>query len=331
MSLHAVRNIESAFTVTREFLSPLDVRRWLKLTFVVFFVGAGLDLPFQFSPSGTSGTPGTGEELPEGVPFALSTDVAILVAVVVAVAVLLGIVFAVISAIMEFVFIESLRTGDVSIRRYWRRRWRQGLRLFGFRIAIGLPVLGLFVGWMALLAGPILLGVRDVTAPFSVFLIGIPVMFVVGLLYALVWAFTTVFVVPLMIQADSGVLAAWSRLWTSIRADWKQYLAYVVVGVLLTIAVGILASVVVGIAAVVLLIPFAAVAVATHLAVSVSSSLGLAVVVGLALLFAAAVVVVWALVQVPVVTYLRYYAMLVLGDIDEELDVIPDRRKAIQE
>jgi hypothetical protein len=42
------------------------------------------------------------------------------------------------------------------------------------------------------------------------------------------------------------------------------------------------------------------------------------------------VVAVAALVQVPVVTYFRYYALLVLGDTDADLDLIPERRRAVR-
>jgi len=35
---HAVENVEEAFGVTREFLTPINIRRWLKLALVVFFV-----------------------------------------------------------------------------------------------------------------------------------------------------------------------------------------------------------------------------------------------------------------------------------------------------
>lgn len=48
------------------------------------------------------------------------------------------------------------------------------------------------------------------------------------------------------------------------------------------------------------------------------------------LLFGLSVLVVVALAQVPVVTYLRYYALVVLGDVDSDLDLIPDRRGAIR-
>jgi len=150
--------------------------------------------------------------------------------------------------------------------------------------------------------------------------------FLIGVLYALVSGLTTVFVVPLMIQADSGVLAAWRRLWGSIKTAWKQYLAYVVIAFLLTVAAGIIASIVVGIVAIVLLIPILIVAAITHVTVSLSSTVGIAVLVALALLFGLSMLVIWTLAQVPVVTYLRYYALLVLGDIEETFHIPSDRQ-----
>jgi len=326
MALHAVENIEEAFGVTREFLTPVDVRRWLKLAVVVFFVGSGVTFPTaQFNTSTPPGDVSNGE-----LPFSLPIDVVTLVIAIVAAGLLLVGLFALIGAVMEFVLIESLRRGEVSLRRYWRRRWRQGLRLFGFRIAIGLPMIALFAGWIALLVAPILTG-RDPTVPFTVFLVGIPVVFLISVLYALVSGLTTVFVVPLMIQADSGVLAAWRRLWGSIKTAWKQYLAYVVIAFLLTVAAGIIASIVVGIIAIVLLIPILIIAAITHLTVSVSSTVGIVVLVALAVLFGLSMLVVWTLAQVPVVTYLRYYALLVLGDIEESFDVLSDRRPSRRE
>lgn len=323
MALHAVENVEEAFGVTREFLTPVSVRRWLKLALVVFFVGSGVSFPTaQFNTSTPPGDGSTGD-----LPFTLPVDVVPLVVAVVAVGLLLGGLFALIGAILEFVLIESLRTGEVSLRRYWRQRWRQGLRLFGFRIAIGVPVIVLFVGWLALLVVPTFTG-RDPTVSATAFLVGIPVVFLIGVLYALVSGLTTVFVVPLMIQADSGVLAAWRRLWGSIKTAWKQYLAYVVIAFLLTAAAGIIASIVVGIVAVVLLIPILIIAAVAHVTVSLSSTVGVVVVVALALLFGLAMLVVGTLAQVPVVTYLRYYALLVLGDVEGSFDVLSDRQSS---
>jgi len=326
MALHAVESVEEAFGITREFLTPIDVRRWLKLALVVFFVGSGVSVPTaQFNTSTPPGDISNGD-----IPVSLPVDVVTLVVALVAAGLLLGGLFALIGAIMEFVLIESLRTGEVSLRRHWRRRWRQGLRLFGFRIVIGLPMLALFAGWLALLIVPFLTG-RDPTIPATAFLVGLPVVVLIGVLYALVSGFTTVFVVPLMIQADSGVLAAWRRLWGSIKTAWKQYLAYVVIAFLLTVAAGIVASIVVGVIALVLLIPVLIVAAVMHAIVPLSSTAGIVVLVALALLFGLSMLVIGTLAQVPVVTYLRYYALLVLGDIEESFNVLSDRQPSRRE
>ncbi|SMO50360.1 DUF7544 domain-containing protein [Halorubrum cibi] len=334
MSLHAVDEIERAFGVTREFLTPIDVRRWLKLAFVVFFVGGGVSLPSaQFNASAPSEEIPAGDvpgSLPNGLADALPADPLVIVAALVGAVVLLGALFAFVGAVMEFVLIESLRTGEVSIRHHWRRRWRQGLRLFGFRIAIGLPMLALVLGWLALLFVPLLTG-RGLAVPFVAFLAGIPVLFVVGVGYGLVSGFTTVFAVPVMIRFDSGVLAAWRRLWGSIRAEWKQYLAYAVIAFLLTVAVGLIASIAVGIVAILLAVPFVVVAGIVHVSVSLSSTVGFAALVGLAVVFGLLMIIIWALAQVPVVTYLRYYALLVLGDIEASFDLVSDRREAADE
>ena len=326
MALHAVESVEEAFGITREFLTPIDVRRWLKLALVVFFVGSGVSVPTaQFNTSTPPGDISNGD-----IPVSLPVDVVTLVVALVAAGLLLGGLFALIGAIMEFVLIESLRTGEVSLRRHWRRRWRQGLRLFGFRIVIGLPMLALFAGWLALLIVPFLTG-RDPTIPATAFLVGLPVVVLIGVLYALVSGFTTVFVVPLMIQADSGVLAAWRRLWGSIKTAWKQYLAYVVIAFLLTVAAGIVASIVVGVIALVLLIPVLIVAAVMHAIVPLLSTAGIVVLVALALLFGLSMLVIGTLAQVPVVTYLRYYALLVLGDIEESFNVLSDRQLSRRE
>ena len=331
MALHAVENVGPAFTVAREFLTPLDPRRWLKLAVVAFFIGGGMNLPTaQFDVSGVpDGFPDGISE--GGVPLAVPADLATIVAAVAVAAVLLALAFALVGAVMEFVFVESLRREEISVRRYWRRRWRQGLRLFGFRIAIGLPFLALFLGWLALFLVPLFTGVTEPIVPFAAFLLGIPLLFVAGIVYGLITGFTTVFVVPIMIVDDSGVLAAWRRLWGSLKVEWNEYLAYAVVGFVLTLAVGLLASIALGFAAIALLVPITLLVGVTHLTVSLSSTVGFAILVALVLLFVVTVIVLWALVQVPILAYLRYYALLVLGDIDAEFDVVPDQRKRLGE
>ncbi|QLD89435.1 hypothetical protein HWV07_10495 [Natronomonas salina] len=321
MALHALQEIGDAVDLAREFLFPFDLRRWLKLAVVAFFLG-GSSAGFPTGQFDTGGAPP--DETPGQVPDLPSTlpdDLLLIVAAIVAGLLLLGLVFAVVGAVMEFVFVESLLSGTVSVRRYWSRRWGQGLRLFGFRFVLGLPFLLLVLGWMAILLVPLLLG-DDPILPVGFFLLGIPVVFLAGLVYGAVNTFTTVFVVPLMIRDDSGVLAGWRRLWPSVKAEWKQYLGFAVAWLGLTIGTGLVASIAVGIAAVALLIPLGILAAVAYFAVGFSTTAGLLVVGVLAVVFVVAMLVVTALVQVPILTYLRYYALLVLGDIEPEFDLV---------
>ena len=334
MALHALQNVGGAYDVVREFLFPFDRRRWLKLAIVAFFVGGGGTSvptggfesggPPDQSPGGPSGQP------TEWTPEALPDDLLLLVAIVVAALLLLWLVFAVVGAAMEFVFVESLLRGDVRVRRYWGRRWGQGLRLFGFRVAIGLPFLAIVVGWLAVLVVPLLIG-GDPLLPMGLFFVGIPVVFLLGLLYAAVHTFTTVFVVPIMIEEEAGVLDGWRRLWGSITGAWKQYLGFAVVWVGLTIATGLLASIAMGIAAVAVLVPLSVLAVVVYLSLGFGTTAGLVVLGVLVAVFVLSLLVIAALVQVPILAYLRYYALLVLGDVDPDLDFVADRRPAVEE
>lgn len=257
-------------------------------------------------------------------------EVWLLVAGVVALAVLAGLLFLLVGAVMEFVLVESLRTERVRVREYWGTRWRQGLRLFGFRLVLGLVLLGA----AAALFGPIVFGAGGgVGVPtVGLLLFALPAFVVVAVAVSLVNGFTTAFVVPIMVLTDAGVLAGWRRLWSTVRADWKQYVVYVLANVVLTVTAGLFLAMVGVAAALVLLLPFGLLAlVGAGLLTFAVPIVGIAVLVVVALLYGLALAIVVALAQGPVVSYLRYYAMLVLGDVDESLDLVATQRAAARE
>ena len=334
MTLYALEDLDDALDVTRAFLWPFDRSRWIKLAFVVFFVGgpaANLN-SFQYNvPSDQGPLPGGFSGIGD-----ISPRVWLLVGGIVLAAILIGLLFLLIGSIMEFVLIESLRQEEVAIRQYWGERWRQGMRLFGFRIVIGLVVFGS----VAVIAGLFLLPVvveqgPGIANPFSGFsvvaiLLLLPVIIVLAVLVGLINGFTTVFVVPIMILEDCGVLDGWRRLWPTITANPWQYLAYAVASFILSIAGGIVIAIVAGLSVLLLLIPFGILGVIGFALLMTVAPVGVAVLAIVGILFVLAVLAVLALVQMPVVAYLRYYAILVLGDIDNGLDVIPERRADIR-
>jgi hypothetical protein len=341
MPLYALEDLDDALAVTRGFLLPVDRTTWVKLAVVAVFIGGpGANLnSFQYTFGG-NGT-GTGMPRPGEFPFPVPGQFPgptfgprtwLLVAAIVGVLLVLALAFALVGSIMEFVFVESLRAEAVRIREYWGDRWRQGLRLFGFRIVVGLFVFGSVL----LLSAPFLLpllGVGPVAGGLSIafLVVLVPLFFVLAIVAGLVNGFTTVFVVPVMILEGGGVLAGWRRLWPTITAQWEQYLAYAVAGFVLSILGGILIAIATGVLALLLLIPFGilfAIGIGV-LAVAQPFGIGLLAVVGV--LFGLTIVAVAAIVQVPVQTYLRYYALLVLGDVDPDLDLVPDQRAAVRE
>ena len=335
MTLYAVEAIDDAIKATRAFLWPFDRGRWVRLAVIIFFVGGtGGFAPFQFTGSAPTG-PGPGSEapLPPGTPspeFVAPGGVELLVIAVIfalIASILLGFLF--VGSVMEFVFVESLRREAVSIRRYWRDRWRLGARLFGFRLLFGVLTLVVIVGILAAILWPLLVG--DGGFALGLVFLAIPVFVIVGIVSGLVGGFTTNFVVPIMLLEDRALLASWRRFWPTLTGQWKQYLAYAVVSFILQIAAGILASIATVFGALVVAIPLGIVGLVGVALLSVVEAVGWILIAVAALIFVLAIFVLGLLVAVPVQTYLRYYALFVLGDTEADFDLIAERREAVRE
>jgi hypothetical protein len=336
MALHAVDDLGDALAATRAFLFPFDAGRWLRLAVVAFFVGGvGSNAPTTGFQSGGGGSVDPGDV--GTVPPELRGEVVTLIIAVVATLVALGLLFGFVGSVMQFVLVRSLRDEEVHVRRYFRDHWRAGARLFGFEIglvllalaAVVLPVLALLFATGGLAAG----GPGRV---FGLILLLIPLVFVVAVLFSLIDGFTTFFVVPVMLLEGGGVLASWGRFSRTLRAEWKEYLVFAVLTFVLTLVVATGVGFVVGIVALVVFGPLVLFGLAGVVTAGAPGGLGavslpvLVALVAVGLLALLLVVAVAALVQVPVVTYFRYYALLVLGDTDADLDLIPERRRAVR-
>jgi hypothetical protein len=319
--------IDDAIDATTAFLTPIDRSRWLRLLIVVFFIGGGgVNVPTSGGWPSDGGSGPSASALDQG-------TIAVIVGVI-AVVLLLVLTLAVIGAIMQFVLIESLRSETVHVRRYVRRHWRRGLRLFGFRIGllllvallIGLPVA---VGVLGILGGA---GASEVAfASVGLLFVLLPIGLVLFAGLALVNGLTTTFVVPTMLAEDCGVIAAWRRFWRPLRAEWREYAVYVVVNWLLHAGAGIAAALVGLLAMVVVTIPLATAALLVALGTGASvSPPTIAVYVLLGLTWLLLVILIGLLIRIPVVTFFRYYALLILGDTDPALDLIPEQRAAVR-
>jgi hypothetical protein len=332
MTLYALDAIDDAIDATRAFLWPFDWRRWARLAFVVLFVGGlGGFSPIQFPGGGGGGdvdTPtGPGPGAPDAIPTLGGSELAIIAAIA-GLLLLLALGFLFVGSVMEFVLVESLRRDVVTVRRYWREHWRQGLRLFGFRAVLGVLSLGLVGGTIAVVLAPVVLGYGEFS--LGLLLVAVPVLVVVSIASGLVNGFTTMFVVPVMLGEGRNVLSAWRRFWPTLTGQWKQYAVYAVMGFVLQLAGGILAGIASVIGIVALAIPLGLLGLVGAGLLAVVDVVGWMVIGVAAVLFALAAIVLVLFVSVPVQTFLRYYALLVLGDTNAAFDLIPERRRTIR-
>jgi hypothetical protein len=330
MGYAALDAIDDAIDATKGFLLPFDRGTWLRLAVIMFFVtggGAGLNnagnAP-QFAGEGDFGAApgaGPGSAMPD---LALG---AVAIAAIAAVAlVFLTLVF--VSPIMEFVFVESLFEREVHVRRYFSRNVGNGLRLLVFQILVTLAV-ALVVGGLVALGLLLAGGLESPTAAIGLVVLAVPLLVILAMVAGIVNGFTTVFVVPIMLAEERGVLSAWGRLWGSIKRNVGEYLVYLVVSVLLGIGIGIIGGF--GSLFVLLLagLPFGLIAFGVYSFAGFSTA-AVAVYVVLGLAFLVVYLLGIGLVQAPLQSFLRYYAMLVLGDVDPDLDPIPAIREEVR-
>lgn len=333
MSWYAVDEIENAIGAARRFLFPFEFGRWLRLAVIVLFLGGGAG---SFDLPGNAGTlappdvptPGPGPGLTPP-PELSDSQIALLVGIV-ALVVVIGLALALISATMQFVFLDSLRTNELHLREYFGDRLGKGVRLFGFQIVVGLLV-ALSVG----VIGFVGLELASPTAgpPIGLVAVLAPVLVAIGLFVALLFGFTTAFVTAVMIAEDVGVLAGWRRFLPTLRREWKQYGLFVVVRFVLGIAAGILGALVTGLVVLGALVAFGALGALVvvglgGLEAALASTVGVAALGALGVVFVVCALAAVLAVQIPITTYLRCYALLVLGDTNPAFDLVAELRPA---
>jgi len=355
MPLHALDDIGDAIDATKSLLVPVDKRQWLRLAFVVVFIGGGggggvnqlqnansfnqqdpqfggsefeLSAPLDavlLQPTGPGAElPPGGQELLAGAGLTLLAGIALFVLIVA--------VLGLLSNFMEFVFVQSLIEREVHVRKYFGANIGNGLRLLLFRLVVSflslLATVGvLFAVFVTVFGGNV--ANIDITTVFSLLPWLIAPLFLVSAVFGLVTGLTNNFVVPLMLEGDHGIVAGWRRLGASLSAHPKQYVVYVVFSVILGIGTGLVSGVVLAAVGVVLLIPFGLLAAVCWLALGNT----IVTLVSVGIVLAPYVFIVFAIamfIKVPLQSFLRYYAMLVLGDIDESMDPIPAVRREIR-
>ncbi|MFW6017191.1 MAG: DUF7544 domain-containing protein [Halapricum sp.] len=339
MALYATERIDDAVSLTRSLLFPFDAGLWARLIVVVFLLGLGSggnvtslgsNTPSAGSSAGST-APGADVSIDPG-SVSIASEAVVALAAIAVVLVVIWLALAWLGATMEFVFVEGLSNRSVAIRRGLGRHWGRGLRLFGFRLALLAISLGVFAAaTLALFWEPITtaLGGGSVAISDTQLFVGIGTLLLVGAIVGLpviaIHWLTTELVVPIMLARDRNVLASWRGLLASTRTQWKQFGTYVLVAIGLRIATSVAAGIVLAIVGVVLVIPFLIVGLLVGLGAITSGTITAPLAVGIVLLVVAFVLVLalaGAVVNVPIESFHRYFALLVVGDLEGDFDVL---------
>lgn len=322
---HAYDALQDAFEATRALLFPFSLRRWLGLAVAAFFVGGttGFDLNYNVGVGALDapglisgpGSPAVTLHRGTGIPQ-------FLIALVVALTV--GAALWYVGALFEFVFVEQLRTRDAELSDRLRRATRPGLSLFGFRLLVGLLATATAL-FAALL--PAAFGVAGALLVLAF----LPGLLAVGSGLWLANRLTTDFVVPVMIATGDGFVDAWREFWTELREKRREYGQYLLVRILLGLLAGVVLAVGYLAIALVVGLPLGILSLAIFHTVAVFVSVSLAQTVAVLSLLAGATIVIVAgtvLVAVPVQSFLRYYALFVLGAASPAYDLVGEIRDA---
>ncbi|MXV63297.1 hypothetical protein GS429_14725 [Natronorubrum sp. JWXQ-INN-674] len=312
--MYAIDTLTDSLAVTKRYLGSLGVGGWLKVALIVFFIG-GIGLPTYFFniPFEAIG------------PLLDDPDALLVVLLIGAAGLAVYGVFRYLAAVLEFIFVESLRSEAIHLRRYARANLGRALWLLLFRAVLWI---GLIVAIGLLVAAAFVLG--DVTDPAELSSEAAAALVLSGLGVFVGWlavyTLTTAFVVPIMLHQDRGPIGAWRRFAPVLVSNWSGLLAYLLVAWSLGFAFWMMFAIVSFVVSIFGLILFVLV---TVLLGQIHSSLAV-VSIGLFLLAYLAYQYVIAVFETPLRSYVRYYALLLLGDTDEALDLIPDQRAAVR-
>jgi len=307
--MYAFSRLDGAFQRTKSLLWPIRWDVWLRLALIALFVGGGVSFP------NTSGYTFEEGDLPPGVVESLP-DIAPLIVAFILIVLVIALIWWIIGTVMQFVFVDMLRTGDIHIRPFFGDRLGKGVRLFLFQVGLTLI---LILAMMALILMLVGIGGSGVGGAAFI-LVFIPFILVAALLFGIIFLLTNDFVVPIMIHEDCGVIEGWRRLFGTISNNVMQTLVYIVTRLVLGLIAAIVQAVLVILAMVIIAIPFILVGIVLLAAIQANIVLLLALLIPYLII----AVPVALLIAVPFVTFFRYYGLLVLEGLAPGCRLLPE-------
>jgi hypothetical protein len=323
--LSAVDAINPALQRMQEILfRPFRFATWLKIGFIGWLAGEGVNWSFNYSTRGPS-IPGTQGENP--LPMIREWIMGHLGVIVLAVAfaLLLALLFAYISCRFRFILLDAVLTRDPQIGRAWRRYGAGANRFFVFWVIF------LLATWTALffivvrpLWRAFKSGVFSSHDPWAAILSLILTLFlgllVFGIVYAVISTLANDFLLPIIALEDQSAGGAWSYLADMVSSEPWAFAGYLGMKLVLVMAAGLASAIVFLVCLLVLALPVLAIVLVGALIVTALKSLGpvgaafAVVLIGIFVLVGAALVIVLSmLATAPFAVFFTSYSLYFLG------------------
>jgi hypothetical protein len=324
----AVDVIGPAFEHTRkQLIETFRVGQWARLAVLALATGemssgSGCNSGFKALSSLPSRFPSPSQNFvdPGDVLSGLGLGPGVIISMVIVAAagfLILGLVYLYVSSVSRFQLFESVLRRNCELGESWRRWQGQGLRYFGWQLAlsiVGLGVAGILFIPVLLPLVPILKSHRAPGPGFLLALLPMILVFMVfGLIMALIGLLTKDFVIPLMAVDNLGVIEGWRRLLQIMKGQKGACAGYVGMKIVMAIGASVVFGIASGIVAAIVMVPFVILGVVVVLlghsgglswnAITITA----AIVAGTILL--AVLLYVIALVCVPVAVFFPAYAI----------------------
>lgn len=308
---HTDTLITEAFDRTVVLLWPPDAGTWIRLAIIALFLGGAVINPLNGTDPWS--TPITG---PEDSFFTQDTISLILLAGGLLLAAGLGYVG--ISAILQFLFVDCLSTGIIRLTRTLPLRLMSGLRLAAFYLLLFVIILGttgIIAVWMV--TPVIMTGEYDQIILLMAIIQSLIIILIILIPVWIIAIITADFVVPVMIHDRTGVIRGWKIVGTLFQGRWNKAGMYLLLKMILITLSGMILGVLVFLLSIPLGIPGTITSFAVIRGAPTISGLLLPI-----LLEAGVMILISVLLLIPVITFFRYYSLLILRDLDPEYDLL---------
>lgn len=307
----AIESISPALHRTGQAFWPPHPGKWARLLIISFFIGAWFTSPFPDLSL---------QDLPliTSLPYSdeLISQAGLVTSVLTAMLLLL-LVFALFSSVFQFILVDYLSSKQNGLLASFTSRIGFGIRLLGFYLAT-IVLMGLLAFLLILIiAVPVLSENPDNPAQFlSALVMTLLALLVLILPVWIATLITTDFVVPVMIVRSCGIIRGWKIIFRELSGRWDEAAVYLGVKIIINIVTGVVLGL--------LMVLISGLFNLSSLALVPGLSEGMQVVptelIGPFLMIGMITLV----VMTPVVTFLRYYALIFLEKISTSYSLLPD-------